>query len=138
MLDALEKLPLKDGTERPAKPVRIQEVIMCVLSSASLTTMLKETCTSYQDPFEEYKNRRAKKLAKRAEAEQPDKTEVDKRDDMNWFGEKLGSQDTIFGSDTGSSVGKYLSLKRPSEPVASAETEAKKKRKLGFGNFEGW
>ncbi|KAF8349781.1 cyclophilin-like domain-containing protein [Amanita rubescens] len=120
VLDALEKLPLKDGTERPAKPIRIQEVII------------------YQDPFEEYKNRRAKKLAKRAEAEQPDKTEVDKRDDMNWFGEKLGSKDTIFESDTGSSVGKYLSLKRPSEPVASAETEAKKKRKLGFGNFEGW
>jgi peptidyl-prolyl cis-trans isomerase-like protein 2 len=100
--------------------------------------MLNETCTSYQDPFEEYKNRRAKKLAKRAEAEQPDKTDVDKRDDMNWFGEKLGSKDTIFGSDTSSSVGKYLSLKRPSEPVASAEMEAKKKRKLGFGDFDGW
>lgn len=30
VLDTLEKLPLKDGTERPAKPVRITEVIMCV------------------------------------------------------------------------------------------------------------
>jgi cyclophilin family peptidyl-prolyl cis-trans isomerase len=29
VLDALEKLPLKDGTERPAKPVRITEVVMC-------------------------------------------------------------------------------------------------------------
>ena len=93
---------------------------------------------SYQDPFEEYKNRRAKKLAKRAEAAQPDITDDDKRDDMNWFGEKLGSKGTIFGSDTGSSVGKYLSLKRPQEPGASAGAEAKKKRKLGFGDFEGW
>jgi peptidyl-prolyl cis-trans isomerase-like protein 2 len=30
VLDALEKLPRKDGTERPAKPVRITEIIMCV------------------------------------------------------------------------------------------------------------
>lgn len=29
VLDALEKLPRKDGTERPAKPVRITEIIMC-------------------------------------------------------------------------------------------------------------
>lgn len=28
VLDALEKLPLKDGTERPAKAVRITEVVM--------------------------------------------------------------------------------------------------------------
>jgi peptidyl-prolyl cis-trans isomerase-like protein 2 len=28
VLDGLEKLPLKVGTERPAKPVRITEVIM--------------------------------------------------------------------------------------------------------------
>lgn len=30
VLDALEKLPRKDGTERPAKPVQITEVIMYV------------------------------------------------------------------------------------------------------------
>jgi peptidyl-prolyl cis-trans isomerase-like protein 2 len=34
VLDALEKLPLKDGTERPAKPVRITEVVMYVILSA--------------------------------------------------------------------------------------------------------
>lgn len=28
VLDALENLPVKPGTERPAKPVRITEVIM--------------------------------------------------------------------------------------------------------------
>ena len=89
----------------------------------------------YQDPFEEYKNRQAKKIAKRAEAEQADKIVDEKRDDMNWFGEKLGSKDTIFGSGTGGGVGKYLSLKRP---IAVTTIETKKKRKMGFGDFEGW
>lgn len=59
---------------------------------------------------------------------------------MNWFGEKLGSNKTIFGSG-GGGVGKYLSLKRSSdsEPVVAGVTEEpKKKRKLGFGDFEGW
>jgi cyclophilin family peptidyl-prolyl cis-trans isomerase len=32
VLDTLEKLPLKGGTERPAKPVRITEIVMWVLS----------------------------------------------------------------------------------------------------------
>ena len=30
VLDALEKLPVKAGTERPAKPVRITDVIVFV------------------------------------------------------------------------------------------------------------
>ena len=30
VLDLLEKLPLKSGTERPAKPVKITEVVMYV------------------------------------------------------------------------------------------------------------
>lgn len=30
ILDLLEKLPLKDGTERPAKPVKITEIVMWV------------------------------------------------------------------------------------------------------------
>ena len=31
VLDALEKIPLKPGSERPAQPVRITEIIMFVL-----------------------------------------------------------------------------------------------------------
>ncbi|KAI0304773.1 cyclophilin-like protein [Russula brevipes] len=53
VLDTLEKLPRKDGTERPVKPVKITEVVI------------------YQDPFEDYKIRLAKKLAKKAEAQNP-------------------------------------------------------------------
>ncbi|PFH54775.1 hypothetical protein AMATHDRAFT_44574 [Amanita thiersii Skay4041] len=120
VLDALEKLPLKQGTERPAKPVRIQEIII------------------YQDPFEEYKKRHAKKIAKRSEPVQ--KVMEEKKDDMNWFGEKLNSAQFIIDSGTDSGgVGKYLNLKRGPELVAGASAdEGKKKRKLGFGEFEGW
>ncbi|KAF8140363.1 cyclophilin-like domain-containing protein [Boletus edulis] len=56
VLDTLEKLPRKEGTERPAKPVRITEVVI------------------HQDPFETYKTRLAKKLARRAEANEEPKT----------------------------------------------------------------
>lgn len=31
ILDALEKLPRKDGTERPSKPIKIKEIVMYVL-----------------------------------------------------------------------------------------------------------
>src|SRR5262245_29540896 len=36
VLDALERLPRKDGTDRPLKPVRITEVVMCVRKSFAL------------------------------------------------------------------------------------------------------
>ncbi|KAK0233006.1 cyclophilin-like domain-containing protein [Armillaria fumosa] len=128
VLDALERLPRKEGTERPAKPVRITEVVI------------------YQDPFEEYKTRLAKKLAKRAETEQNGNTqkvpEKKEGDDVNWFGTRVGTNSTIFGSEGGTGVGKYLnSAKRPSTTLGSGgggTEEVKKKRKIGFGDFEGW
>ncbi|KAJ8083902.1 cyclophilin peptidyl-prolyl cis-trans isomerase Cyp8 [Marasmius tenuissimus] len=127
VLDTLEKLPRKEGTERPAKPVKITEIVI------------------YQDPFEDYKKRLAKKLARR-EANQngttvskvPEKT-VD--DTTNWFGLKIGGDGTTStnGGVTGGGVGKYLNLKRPqAEGGAFGLDEPKKKRKLGFGDFEGW
>ncbi|TFK57055.1 cyclophilin-like protein [Heliocybe sulcata] len=136
LLDTLEKLPVKPGTERPAKPVKITEVII------------------YQDPFEEYKERLAKKLAKRAEAESnPAATKPHEKktgDHMNWFGVKVGTENKPTVAGEGGGVGKYLNLnannKRPlttasPAPAAAPEAgigEAKKKRKLGFGDFEGW
>ena len=68
-------------------------------------------------------------------------------DDMNWFGTKLGSgPDPGSGTgDVGSAggVGRYLNLKRPldgvSNPIGNVPAEeGAKKRKLGFGDFEGW
>ena len=66
---------------------------------------------------------------------------------MNWFGTKLGSGPDL-GPGTGEvgsagGVGRYLNLKRPLDgapnPIGSASAEeCGKKRKLGFGNFEGW
>ena len=95
---------------------------------------------SYQDPFEDYKTRLAKKLAKRAEGETRGPVE-EKKDEINWFGVKVGSNNsTLTLEENGSGgVGKYLGLKRPQR---SSETtvahDAKKKRRIGFGNFEGW
>lgn len=101
---------------------------------------------SYQDPFDAYKTRLAKKLAKRAEADNPTKaqenTEKKEGDDINWFGVKVGTGDAAFGVGTiGGGVGKYLNAKRPLEgnPVVVDEgRDVKKKRKVGFGEFEGW
>lgn len=129
VLDALEKLPLKPGTERPAKPVRITEVVI------------------FQDPFEAYKTRLAKKLAKRAEAEDPSKpnnsAEKKKGDDINWFGVKVGTGNAAFGVGASGGVGKYLNSKRPLDSVRSPAVpdggpDAKKRKTIGFGEFEGW
>lgn len=141
VLDTLEKLPRKDGTDRPAKTVRITSIVI------------------YQDPFEEYKTRLAKKLARKAEMEQggatvgslggEDQGGKKKRegDDVNWFGVKLGIDNKSTDGTSGSSggIGKYLNLnsnaKRPLETTASSKNiddSDSKKRKIGFGNFDSW
>ncbi|KAF9455032.1 peptidylprolyl isomerase-like protein 2 [Macrolepiota fuliginosa MF-IS2] len=132
VLDAIEKIPVKPGTDRPAKPIRITQVVI------------------YQDPFDEYKKRHAKKLARQAAAESDGQEKDEKqKDDVNWFGLKVGSGGVAFGtgeSGTGG-VGKYLNLntlKRPQSEISTPTNgtvmseEPKKKRKLGFGNFEAW
>jgi peptidyl-prolyl cis-trans isomerase-like 2 len=96
---------------------------------------------SYQDPFEDYKTRLAKKLAKRAEGDTRGPVE-EKKDEVNWFGVKVGSDKSALtlGEKGSGGVGKYLSLKRPQssiEEITGAD-DTKKKRKIGFGNFEGW
>lgn len=131
VLDALEKLPLKDGTERPAKTVKITEIVI------------------YQDPFDDYKKRVAKKLARQSEAagiENAGKIEKPKKDadDVNWFGVKIGIDgSTAGGAANGASVGvgKYLNLKRSlgsSTTGILEDDDSKKKRKIGFGNFDSW
>jgi peptidyl-prolyl cis-trans isomerase-like protein 2 len=129
VLNALEKLPRKDGTERPAKPVRITEVVI------------------YQDPFEAYKTSLARKLARRAEAEAGDDSakiaEKKTGDDINWFGVKVGSSElSSGGTAVGAGIGKYLGAKRQLEEEVPTKDlvgdESKKKRRVGFGNFENW
>jgi peptidyl-prolyl cis-trans isomerase-like 2 len=106
--------------------------------------LLRRTLSSYQDPFDEYKVRLAKKLAKKAEAQnslgtQPATAEKKPGDGMNWFGVKLGAEDATGTSGGGGSglggVGKYLSLKRPPE-TAAVVAEHPKRKKTGFGGFE--
>ena len=103
---------------------------------------------SYQDPFEDYKKRLAKKLAKRAEGDKLGAAPAQEKpkDEVNWFGVKVGSQNPVMevGDSGGGGVGKYLNLKRPAQEAitssggAGAGEDAKKKRKIGFGDFEGW
>ena len=133
VLDALEKLPLKNGTERPAKEVRIAEIKMCVLMQCTFGATMLILCR-YQDPFEDYKQRLAKKLARKNESEDASKstTASTTKEDVNWFGVKVGSETSAPAGGV-SGVGKYLNLKRP---ATSAPVEASKKRKLGFGNFD--
>lgn len=64
---------------------------------------------------------------------------------MNWFGVKIGAgaADAVLGSNgnEGTGVGKYLDLKRPrEEPTGRLDgvPETKKRRQVGFGDFEGW
>lgn len=155
VLDTLEALPVKPGTERPAKPVRITEVVMYV-TSFRLSSMIvaNQIPRSYQDPFEEYKTRQERKRARKAEAEEDARTgrvvETKKDgDDINWFGVKVGMEKSVVGANGGGGVGKYLNtarvanapLKRPVETVPDVPgvpEVTKKKRKIGFGSFEGW
>lgn len=79
-------------------------------------------------------------MAKRAEKDNTSASVDEKeKDDVNWFGVKIGSGNSVLnGGEAGSGgVGKYLNLKRPQEGSGAGE-ESKKKRKLGFGDFEGW
>ena len=67
------------------------------------------------------------------------------KDDVNWFGVKVGT-DKAGNGPAGGGIGKYLNLnanaKRPVEAVANSSPappeENKKKRRIGFGDFEGW
>jgi len=65
--------------------------------------------------------------------------QLKKTDDVNWFGVKIGSENSApnGGGVNNGGIGKYLNLKRPYEGPIVGE-ESKKKRKLGFGDFEGW
>ncbi|KAI9461809.1 cyclophilin-like domain-containing protein [Boletus coccyginus] len=126
VLDTLEKLPRKEGTERPAKPVRITEVVI------------------HQDPFETYKTRLAKKLARQAEAnnERSKTSQKAPDDNINWFGVKVGATDEFSSNASSAGVGKYLGNKRPlaleGDDKALPAEESKKRKRLGFGDFEGW
>lgn len=104
----------------------------------------------FQDPFAEYQERAEKKRTKKAAAEESARlgqptTKAKDQDDVNWFGEKIGTVNKPSATGIGGGVGKYLQLGNaaPKRPAPSSATsfiaeEPKKKRKVGFGQFEGW
>ncbi|CAE6493044.1 unnamed protein product, partial [Rhizoctonia solani] len=118
VLDAMESVVRVPGTDKPAKDIRITEVIV------------------YQDPFEEYKARLARKLEHQSADPKKRRAET-LEDSMTWFGQKVGEQAKAGTGEGG--VGKYLKLDAPVGVAKSTGGEAgKKKRKLGFGNFDNW
>jgi len=146
VLTAIEGVPVEPKTEKPAKPILITEVVI------------------YADPFQDYKQRLARKLQAKGQdgsggitkditldplpAKQITKKE---RDDVNWFGVKLGQKEDSAAKapngETSGGVGKYLSsempkpasAKRPAALEIGVTDDGKKKRKkLGFGNFDSW
>ncbi|KAG9037972.1 Peptidyl-prolyl cis-trans isomerase cyp8 [Tulasnella sp. JGI-2019a] len=146
VLSAMEVAPVKPGTDKPVKPIKITEVVI------------------YQDPFEDYKKRLAKKQAAVEDlssatasgtAAKSGKAGAKPEDDVNWFGEKIGRGAAVAtaprnATSVGAGVGKYLNVgapamatmtaagvKRPMPPVSLGQ-ETKKKKKLGFGDFDSW
>jgi peptidyl-prolyl cis-trans isomerase-like 2 len=77
-------------------------------------------------------------MAKQAQTHITTSTSDRKDDDTNWFGVKVGNTLPTITAGTGSTVGKYLQMKRSQPEVSASEDESRKKRKVGFGDFEGW
>ena len=126
---------------------------------STLDTDFYARCFSYADPFQDYKQRLARKLQAKGQdgsggitkditldplpAKQITKKE---RDDVNWFGVKLGQKEDSAAKAPNGGVGKYLSSdmpkpassKRPAALEIGMADDGKKKRKLGFGNFDSW
>ncbi|KAF8760831.1 Cyclophilin type peptidyl-prolyl cis-trans isomerase/CLD [Rhizoctonia solani] len=76
VLDAMESVPRAPGTEKPASDIRITEVII------------------YQDPFEEYKARLARKLEHQSQSGDANKKRRAEtlEESMTWFGQKVGEE----------------------------------------------
>ena len=105
---------------------------------------------SFQDPFDDYKKRLAKRLEEKAKdpSQKGAKDKNAKGDDtVNWFGEKIGAAKTTPmsgpGASNGSGVGKYLNVnaKRPASGLSAVDNVqpgTKKPKQMGFGNFDAW
>jgi peptidyl-prolyl cis-trans isomerase-like protein 2 len=149
VLDRMEKVPPDPATDRPTRPIKLLDVQV------------------FTDPFEAYKERLQKRLARERDAADVDGAkrqarEAREQDRTTWTGLALGEKQSRKVPDKPASlasaaapakapgVGKYLgaatapSAKRQAEaPLADAaadEAGGKKKRKAagGFGDFSGW
>ncbi|GAA5895656.1 PPIL2 family peptidylprolyl isomerase [Sporobolomyces salmoneus] len=162
VLSKLERVPIDPATDRPLKPVMLEDVQV------------------FGDPFEEYKQRLSRRL-QREEEERLGRNEKErlkeerKKDRTTWFGTDLAAPvqsalETAAAPSSAQGVGKYLSnpsaaAKTPiaasstkrKEPTSAAETSdlfaqlgggndggggggQKKKKRMGggFGDFAGW
>ncbi|KAE8188736.1 hypothetical protein A4X06_0g7276 [Tilletia controversa] len=166
-LSTLERVPTDPTTNRPLRSIRILEASV------------------FEDPFERYKDKLGRKMARDnmsgAEREEKERKRKWREEDrVTWLGTNLGSKESNSSSGAGAgttgltrasqlfagpsttaasksstaSVGKYLAGGKPSGTAglnvggpktgaASLSTgmgppSSKKKKKGGFGDFEGW
>jgi peptidyl-prolyl cis-trans isomerase-like 2 len=145
VLATIEKTPVHPQSEKPLKSIKITEVVMSVFHLILISRNAELTEHRYQDPFEDYKKRLARKLERQAQGGEQ-KTGVKPREgsqdhSMNWFGEKVGADKAAAAAkagEVGVGVGKYLKRVAPAKPVGGDTGGEEKRRKLGFGNFDNW
>jgi peptidyl-prolyl cis-trans isomerase-like 2 len=103
----------------------------------------------HQDPFEEYKQRLAKRLERQALGpaglvpSDAERKRASGAGTGNWFGESIKPTGSAAESTTsaGSGVGKYLKRTREAAATGSAPAEEpsqKKRKAAGWGDFAGW
>ena len=135
----IESVPPNPATDRPTKQIRITDVSI------------------YKDPYEEFKTKLAKRLARDQENRDEEGAKAKARaerekDRTTWFGTQLGEKGVVNAKrsldDQG--IGKYLngagsqsqaSKAKLVDDGLSPEVPPPKKAKRpggGFGSFEGW
>jgi peptidyl-prolyl cis-trans isomerase-like protein 2 len=123
-----------DSTDKPLKPITIKSVAI------------------FGDPFEVYKDKLGKRLAKEEEARdgagmKARKREENKKDRTTWMGTTLAPtasstaakasiQKASGAIDAPVGVGKYM--KREAEKVSESSGGKKRKGNTGFGSFDSW
>ncbi|KEI37168.1 uncharacterized protein L969DRAFT_90240 [Mixia osmundae IAM 14324] len=137
VLDKMEKIAVEKDTNKPLRPIKIIDVAI------------------FKDPFEEYKAKLEKQLARDRAADPAEARKERDKDRTTVFGTQLGEkalpgqpEKTANGFDLSrlaqpkAGVGKYLqaSTTKASRPLPDEmqEQPAKKKRSGGFGDFSAW
>lgn len=95
MLDRMEQTPTDPDTDRPETAIVIKDV------------------TVFVDPYEQYRENLAKRLAReseegRAERREMEKKRKEKDEKMTWFGPAVGKEKARGGEVESVGIGKYL------------------------------
>nr|ODN74249.1 peptidyl-prolyl cis-trans isomerase-like 2 [Cryptococcus depauperatus CBS 7841] len=141
VLDKIEKVPVRPGSDRPVKDIVILGVNVL------------------QDPFKTYKERLSVRLAKQDQSDAALQRRAEaqaqrNQDRTTWLGTSLGAKGETTAqkekrklADEEAGVGKYLNSGKSgaakayavlTAPEVEFGAEKKKKKVGGFGDFSGW